>query len=147
MLPTEEARVANRARFARLVARPEPEIDLALGALLIAADGRPDLTFEPTPDALDRLPARTRIRLDRVDAPADRPPRDPHEGPAQPAGRATGRPGLDRGAGRRRAPVGDRAGQPRPWPRPGRPPRPDGPVQRGDPAPRWLPRGATRRLR
>ena len=67
MLPTEEARAANRARFARLVARPEPEIDLALGALLIAADGRPDLAFEPTLAALDRLAERTRIRLDRDD--------------------------------------------------------------------------------
>ena len=67
MLPTEEARAANRARFARLVARPEPEIDLALGALLIAADGRPGLAFEPTLAALDRLAERTRIRLDRDD--------------------------------------------------------------------------------
>jgi regulator of sirC expression with transglutaminase-like and TPR domain len=70
MLPTESARAANLARFARLTARPESDIDLALGALLIAADGRPELRFEPTLDALDRLAERTRIRLDRGDAPA-----------------------------------------------------------------------------
>ena len=33
----------DRARFARLVARPEPEIDLAVGALCIAADTAADL--------------------------------------------------------------------------------------------------------
>jgi regulator of sirC expression with transglutaminase-like and TPR domain len=70
MLPTESAHAANLARFARLTARPESDIDLALGALLIAADGRPDLRFEPTLDALERLAERVRVRLDRGDPPA-----------------------------------------------------------------------------
>ena len=69
MNPSDLARAANRARFARLVAKPEPEIDLALGALLIAADGRPEVEPEPTVAALDELAARTRIRLDRDDPP------------------------------------------------------------------------------
>ena len=63
----EVARAANRARFARLVARPETEIDLAVGALCIAADGRPDMPFEPTLAALDDLSERVRLRLDRGD--------------------------------------------------------------------------------
>jgi regulator of sirC expression with transglutaminase-like and TPR domain len=63
------ARAANRARFARLVARPEPEIDLAVGALCIAADDRPELDFEPSIQALDDLADRVRIRLDRGDGP------------------------------------------------------------------------------
>jgi regulator of sirC expression with transglutaminase-like and TPR domain len=70
MLPTESAHAANLARFARLTARPEADIDLAQGALLIAADGRPELRFEPTLDVLERLAERVRIRLDRGDAPA-----------------------------------------------------------------------------
>jgi len=70
MLPTESAHIANLARFARLTARPESEIDLAQGALLIAAEGRPELRFEPTLDGLERLAERTRIRLDRGDPPA-----------------------------------------------------------------------------
>src|SRR3989442_5381699 len=65
MSTTEPARAANRARFARLVARPDADIDLALGALCIAADGRPDLEFAPTIEALDRLGERVRIRVDR----------------------------------------------------------------------------------
>jgi regulator of sirC expression with transglutaminase-like and TPR domain len=70
MLPTESAHIANLARFARLTARPESEIDLAQGALLIAAEGRPELRFEPTLDGLERLAERTRIRLDRGDPPS-----------------------------------------------------------------------------
>ena len=69
MSPSEVARAANRARFARLIARPDAEIDLALGALCIAADGRPDLEFEPTLRALDRLTDRVRARLDFGDSP------------------------------------------------------------------------------
>jgi regulator of sirC expression with transglutaminase-like and TPR domain len=60
-------RAANRARFGRLVARPEPEIDLLAGALLIAADGRPEVAPEPTTDAIDLLTDRVRARLDRDD--------------------------------------------------------------------------------
>jgi regulator of sirC expression with transglutaminase-like and TPR domain len=70
MLPTESAHAANLARFARLTARPESEIDLAQSALLIAAEGRPELRFEPTIAALDALAERTRIRIDRGDGPA-----------------------------------------------------------------------------
>jgi len=69
MSPSEVARAANRARFARLVARPDTEIDLAFGALCIAADGRPDLAFEPTLRALDLLADRVRARLDLGDSP------------------------------------------------------------------------------
>lgn len=69
MSQTELARAANRARFARLVARPEPEIDLAIGALCIAADTRPELDFEPSLMALDDLADRVRIRLDLGDGP------------------------------------------------------------------------------
>jgi len=69
MSPSEVARAANRARFARLVARPDTEVDLAFGALCIAADGRPDLAFEPTLRALDLLAERVRARLDLGDGP------------------------------------------------------------------------------
>ena len=41
-------RAANRGRFARIVARPDSEIDLAGGALCIASDGRPALDPAPT---------------------------------------------------------------------------------------------------
>ena len=69
MSPSEVARAANRARFARLVARPDADIDLALGALCIAADGRPDLDFAPTLEALELLTSRVRARLDFGDGP------------------------------------------------------------------------------
>jgi regulator of sirC expression with transglutaminase-like and TPR domain len=68
MIPSESARLANRARFARLVARPESEIDLALGALCIAGDDRPGgLAPEPSMETLDLLAERVRIRVDRGD--------------------------------------------------------------------------------
>jgi regulator of sirC expression with transglutaminase-like and TPR domain len=63
----ETARSANRARFARLVAQPEPEIDLAMGAFYIAADGRPELDPDPTLEVLEGLAERVRIRLDLGD--------------------------------------------------------------------------------
>lgn len=63
----DAARDANRARFARLVARPEPQIDLAMGALLIAAEGREDLDPEPSLVRLDELAERVRIHLDLGD--------------------------------------------------------------------------------
>jgi regulator of sirC expression with transglutaminase-like and TPR domain len=71
MIPSEleAARAANRARFARLVARPEPDIDLAAGALCIAADNRPDLDPGPTLHELDRFAALARFRLDAGDRP------------------------------------------------------------------------------
>jgi regulator of sirC expression with transglutaminase-like and TPR domain len=70
MVPNEALRAANRSRFARLVARPEPEIDLAAGALCIAADGRPDLDPDPTLEIIEGLAERVRLRLDLGD-PAD----------------------------------------------------------------------------
>jgi len=68
MSPAEVARAANRARFARLVARPDADIDLAIGSLCIAADGRPDLDFDPTLRGLELLTDRVRARLDRGDS-------------------------------------------------------------------------------
>jgi regulator of sirC expression with transglutaminase-like and TPR domain len=67
----EEGRTrgANRARFARLVARTDAEIDLARGALLIAGDARADLDSEASIAILDRLAERVRVRLDRGDPP------------------------------------------------------------------------------
>ncbi len=62
-------RAANRARFARLVAHPDSEIDLAEGALCIAADGRPDLDPRPSIERLDRLSGLVRVRLDVGDPP------------------------------------------------------------------------------
>ena len=64
----EAARAANRARFARLIAQPETDIDLARGALAIAADGRADVDPGSTLAALDDLAERVRIRLDVGDA-------------------------------------------------------------------------------
>jgi regulator of sirC expression with transglutaminase-like and TPR domain len=64
----EAVRAANRARFARLVAQPEADIDLALGALTIAADGRPEVDPRATLAALDDLAERVRVRLDVGDA-------------------------------------------------------------------------------
>jgi regulator of sirC expression with transglutaminase-like and TPR domain len=64
----DAVRAANRARFARLIAQPESEIDLALGALAIAADGRSEVDTGPTLTALDDLAERVRVRLDVGDA-------------------------------------------------------------------------------
>lgn len=60
-------RAANRGRFARMVARPDTEIDLAGAALCIAADRRPELDPTPTVEALDELAGRVRLRVDRGD--------------------------------------------------------------------------------
>ncbi|HEY7736292.1 MAG TPA: tetratricopeptide repeat protein [Candidatus Limnocylindrales bacterium] len=60
-------RGANRARFARLVAHADGDVDLARGALLIAADLRPDVDPEASMAILDRLTERVRLRLDRGD--------------------------------------------------------------------------------
>jgi regulator of sirC expression with transglutaminase-like and TPR domain len=62
------AREANRARFGRLVARGDAEVDLAEAALVIAADGRPDLDERPTLAALDTYAELVRIRLDSGDS-------------------------------------------------------------------------------
>ncbi len=63
----DDLRTAGRARFARLVARPEPEIDLALGMLLIAAHGRPPIDEPAIFARLDTIADRVRIRLDAGD--------------------------------------------------------------------------------
>jgi regulator of sirC expression with transglutaminase-like and TPR domain len=63
----DAARIANRARFARLVARPEAEINLAAGALCIAADGRPEVDPAASIERLDRLADLVRLRIDAGD--------------------------------------------------------------------------------
>src|SRR4051812_44875684 len=63
----DDGRMAVRARFARLVARPDPEIDLAAGAVLIAAIGRPAIDEADIGAQLDRIADRVRIRLDSGD--------------------------------------------------------------------------------
>jgi regulator of sirC expression with transglutaminase-like and TPR domain len=67
----DDDRVATRARFARLVARAEPDIDLAVAGLVIAAHGRPLPDEAAVLDHLDGLAERVRIRLDAGD-PTDR---------------------------------------------------------------------------
>jgi regulator of sirC expression with transglutaminase-like and TPR domain len=52
-----------RARFADAVQKPEPEIDLAGAALLIAAEEYPQLAPEPYLQRLDELAERARDRL------------------------------------------------------------------------------------
>lgn len=52
-----------RSRFAALVERPEPDVDLATAALLIAAEEYPQLTPEPYLRRLDELAERVRDRL------------------------------------------------------------------------------------
>lgn len=67
-MPYDEAtRATTLAKFARIVATPEADLDLALGALTIASDGRPDVEPEPTIAILDSLAERVRIRLDAGD--------------------------------------------------------------------------------
>jgi regulator of sirC expression with transglutaminase-like and TPR domain len=51
-----------RSRFAREIAKPEPELDLALAALLIAAEEYPQLAPEPYLRRLDELAERVRDR-------------------------------------------------------------------------------------
>lgn len=63
----DDRRTAGRARFARLVARPEPEIDLAVGALLIAGLGRPPIDEDAIVGEFDAIAERVRIRLDAGD--------------------------------------------------------------------------------
>ena len=66
--PAQEARTSNQSRFARLVARPEPDIDLARCALVIAGQGRrPQLDEDAALAQLDALAERVRIRLDAGD--------------------------------------------------------------------------------
>jgi regulator of sirC expression with transglutaminase-like and TPR domain len=58
-----------RARLAELAARPDPEIDLAAGALLIAAEEYPQLVQAPYLRRLDLLAERVRDRLGSETAP------------------------------------------------------------------------------
>ncbi|HSJ24132.1 MAG TPA: transglutaminase-like domain-containing protein [Longimicrobiales bacterium] len=51
-----------RGRFAAMVTRPEPEVDLATAALLIAAEEYPQLVPEPYLRRLDELAERVRDR-------------------------------------------------------------------------------------
>ena len=64
----DDARTATRARFARLVAHPEPEIELAVAALVIAGHGRPAPDEAAILAHLDALAERVRIRLDAGDS-------------------------------------------------------------------------------
>jgi regulator of sirC expression with transglutaminase-like and TPR domain len=67
-VPYDEAtRASTRARFARIVAAPEADLDLVLGALVIASDGRPEVVPEPTLAILESLAERVRLRLDLGD--------------------------------------------------------------------------------
>lgn len=68
MIDDDATRAANRARFARLIALPETDIDLARGALAIAADGRAPIDPDTTLAVLDELAERVRLRLDVGDA-------------------------------------------------------------------------------
>lgn len=67
--PSRDARAASLARFARLVARPEPEIDLALAALVLAGHGRPPLDEPAHLARLDAHADLVRWRLDAGDPP------------------------------------------------------------------------------
>lgn len=58
-----------RTRLAELAARPEPQIDLAAGALLIAAEEYPQLRVAPYHRRLDLLAERVRDRLNGETAP------------------------------------------------------------------------------
>jgi regulator of sirC expression with transglutaminase-like and TPR domain len=58
-----------RERLAELIARPDPEIDLAAGALLIAAEEYPQLRDAPYLRRLDLLAERVRDRLASETAP------------------------------------------------------------------------------
>jgi regulator of sirC expression with transglutaminase-like and TPR domain len=58
-----------RSRFAKLVDRPDADVDLALGALLIAAEEYPQLTPELYVQRLDLLAERVRDRLGDETAP------------------------------------------------------------------------------
>jgi len=63
----DDPRTATRARFARLVAHPDPEIELAVAALVIAAHGRSAPDEAAILGHLDSLAERVRIRLDAGD--------------------------------------------------------------------------------
>ncbi len=68
--PVDEARIGNQTRFARLVARRDPEIDLARAALVIARHGQTPIDEDAVLEQLDGLAERVRIRLDAGDGAA-----------------------------------------------------------------------------
>jgi regulator of sirC expression with transglutaminase-like and TPR domain len=59
---------ATRARFERLIAQPDAELDLVRGALAIARHGRPEADSERSLEVLEGLAERVRVRLDVGDA-------------------------------------------------------------------------------
>ncbi len=59
--------MSGHARFARIVARPEPDIDLATAALIVAGHGRPPIDEAAAIDRLQTLAERVRIRIDAGD--------------------------------------------------------------------------------
>jgi regulator of sirC expression with transglutaminase-like and TPR domain len=65
-----DSRARSLARFARIVVRPEAEIDLALGALVIAGHGRAALDEDALLGRLDAHAELVRLRLDAGDPPA-----------------------------------------------------------------------------
>lgn len=65
----EDARAAIRARLARELAAPEPEIPLARVALLLAAYERPGLDSAPALAELDAYAERVRAHGDELDPP------------------------------------------------------------------------------
>ena len=66
-----EATSVRRARFARIVARPEPDIDLATAAVVLAGHGRPPIDEGAVLGRLDHLAGLVRLRVDAGD-PDDR---------------------------------------------------------------------------
>lgn len=59
---SDRVRAANRSAFAELVARPERDVDLARGALLVAAAGRPYVDADAAIRELDQLAERVHWR-------------------------------------------------------------------------------------
>ncbi len=67
--PAQPPSVTARARFAEVVSRREPEINLALAALLIAQEEYPQLQPEPYLHRLDLFAERARDRMANETAP------------------------------------------------------------------------------
>ena len=63
-MTSDRVRAANRSAFAELVARPERELDLMRGALLIASAGRPFVDADVAVRELDQLAERVHWRAD-----------------------------------------------------------------------------------
>jgi regulator of sirC expression with transglutaminase-like and TPR domain len=63
----DDRRETTRARFARIVARPDPDIDLATAALIVAGYGRPPIDERAVLRRLDQLADRVRLRIDAGD--------------------------------------------------------------------------------